>query len=158
VIVAQSLGGQGKGVIVSRALPAGNPTVTVDLGALALPTVDMVTVDAAGTARPTLRWRVDGATSANLAVGSLAWQGGSWTFVAPPDVREARTPELPPALAAFAPGAIVVPVLVGVIDHSHLASYDDARQRLRETILMAESERALHKDGTILFAAYVGQL
>lgn len=156
VIVAQSLGS--KGAIVSRAVAGGNASVTIDLGSLALPTVDMVTIDGAGTSRPTLRWRVDGSSSAEIAVGSLAWQGGSWTFVGPPEAREARVPELPADLAAFAPGSIVVPVLVGVIDHSHLASYDDARGRLRETILMAEGERALAKDGTILFTAYVGQL
>lgn len=156
VIVAQSLGSSGKGVLVSRALPAGNAPVVIDLGALA-PTVDTVTVDGAGTARPTLRWRMD-PWSADLQVGSLAWQGGSWTFVAPPELRDARVPELPAALSAYAPGAVVAPVLVGAVDHSHLASYDDARTRLRETILMAESERALVKDGTILFTAYIGHL
>ncbi len=158
VIVGQSLGAQGKGAIVSRALPAGNATVEVELGAVTLPAVDMVTVDGVGTSRPTLQWRVDGASSAEIAVGSLAWQGGSWTFVGPPDIRDARVPELPAALAAFAPHSVVAPVLVGVIDHSHLASYDEARQRLRETILMAEGERALAKGGTILFSAYVGRL
>jgi len=124
--------------IAGRSAAGGTPTLDV---AQMMPALTAADVDAGVLARPAVTWASSGPVTADgLFVRVRWWESptdggpyvsGHWTMVVPPQTQVIQAPQLPPALAPYAPSAASsvsqTPTLV-FVDSSLLPGYRELRQ------------------------------
>lgn len=109
-------------------------TMALDLRERLLPRVTDAVVEEARSARPVVRFRVDGSPArADAAVVRLAWpptREHVWTVIAPPTTPgRIVLPALPDALASYRPGRDPVTVAAALVEASSFAGYEDVKKR-----------------------------
>ncbi len=124
--------------IAGRSASGGSPSIDV---AQMMPALTAADVDAGVPARPAVTWASSTPVTADgLFVRVRWWESptdggpyvsGHWTMVVPPQTQVIQAPQLPPALAAYAPSATSsvnqTPTLV-FVDSSLLPGYRELRQ------------------------------
>ncbi len=138
---------------VVRSVPlTAKSAVAVD--ATTPPTLDIEppVVDGSDVARPVLHTRALGA-SADMLTGVVRWANVRWTFVAAPDATTIVFPALPVELAPFTPSGAPDATFLRVVDHSHFASWDEARRQLRWSLASGAAEDIIDLGGFVAIAS-----
>jgi hypothetical protein len=109
--------------------------VAIDLRQHRLPRVSDVVVEEATRARPSIRWRIEGAgaTKADVVVVQVSWPATGehvWTFLLPPDApQELTLPALPDELASWRPDGRPLTASVALVDASYVDGFSEMKRK-----------------------------